>query len=83
MYDYDTNVIWSHPIKSRESLDLTIGVNACCKVLDDANITPIIQCLDNEISNNFIRVIEKKGLKHQIVTVNDHHQFSVERAIGT
>ena len=83
MYDYDSNVIWSHPIKSRENPDLIIGINACYKVLDEANITPIIHRLDNEISDNIIRVIKKKGLRHQIVTAHDHRQLPVERAIGT
>ena len=62
MYDYDISVIWSHPIKSRENPDLIIGINACYKVLDEANITPIIHRLDNEISDDIIRVIKKKGL---------------------
>ena len=72
MYDYDSNVIWSHPIKSRYSADLIIGINACYKVLDDANITPLIHRLDNEISDDIIRLIKKKGLQHQVVTAHDH-----------
>ena len=51
MYDYDSNVIWSHPIKSCDSVDLMIDINACYKVLDDANIIPIIHCLDNVTSD--------------------------------
>ena len=72
MYDYDSNVIWSHPIKSRDSADLIIGINACYKVLDDANITPLIHRLDNEISDDIIRLIKKKGLQHQVITAHDH-----------
>ena len=83
MYDYDSNIIWSHPIKSQENPDLIIGINACYKVLEDANITPIIHHLDNEISNDINRVIKKKGLRHQIATSQDHRQLPVERAIGT
>ena len=58
-------------------------INACYKVLEDANITPIMHCLDNEISDNIICVIKKKGLKHQIAPSHDHRQLPVERAIGT
>ena len=83
MYDYDSNAIWSHPIKSRDSSDLIIGINAYYKVLEDANITPIIHRLDNEISDDIIRVIKKKVLKHLIATAHDHYQLPVERAIGT
>ena len=54
MYDYNSNAIWSHPIKSRDSSDLIIGINACYKVLEDANITPIIHRLGNEISDDII-----------------------------
>ena len=57
MYDYDSNIIWSHPIKSRENRDIIIGINACYKVLDEGNITPIIHRLDNEISDNIIHLI--------------------------
>ena len=83
MYGYDSNIIWSHPIKLHGNLDLIIGINACYKVLDKANITPIIHCLDNKISDKIICVIKKKGLQHQIVTSHDHHQLPVECAIGT
>ena len=62
MYDYDSNIIWSHPIKSRENPGLIIGINACYKVLDEANITPIIHRLDNEIYSKIICEIRKKGL---------------------
>ena len=83
MYDYNSNVIWSVPIKSRNSVDLIIGLNACYKVLAKANITPIIHRLDNEISNKLILVIKKKGLKHQVVTAHDDRQNPIERAIST
>ena len=83
MYDYDSNVIWSHPIKSQESPDLIIGINACYKVLEDANITLIIHCLDNKKFDNIIQVIKKNVLKHQITTSHDHRQLPVERAIST
>ena len=83
MYDYDSNVIWSHPIKSLENADLIIDINACYKVLDEANITPIIYCLDNEISDEIICVIKKKGLLHYIIIAHDHRQLLVESVIGT
>ena len=73
MYDYDSNVIWSQPIKLRENADLIIGINVCYKVLDKANITSIIHRLDSEISDEIIRVIKKKVLRYQIVTAHDHH----------
>ena len=37
------------PNKMYENTDLLIGIDACYKVLDKANATPIIFRLDNEI----------------------------------
>ena len=88
MYDYDTNVIWSHPknwvkilILSSESMLATKSSMKLTSPL--ANITPIIHRLDNEISDKIICVTKKKGLRHQIVTAHDHRQLPVKRDIGT
>ena len=59
IYDYDSNIIWSRPIKLRENTDLIIDINAYYKVLNEANITSIIHRLDNEISDKIICVITK------------------------
>ena len=64
MYDYNSNVIWSNSIKSCDITDLIIGINACYKVLGEGNITSIIHCLNNKISNKIILLIKRKGLKH-------------------
>ena len=83
MYDYRSNVIWSHPIQSHNSNDLIIGFEACYKELSDTNITLILHRLDNEVSDDLITVIKKKQLKHQIVAAHDHCQSPVKRAIST
>ena len=76
MYDYDSTVIWSHPIKSKKSPDLFTGINACYQVLNDANITPIIHHLDNEISDG---VIKKKAsnIKLQLPTTTASSLLSI------
>ena len=83
MYDYDSNVIWSHPIKSHENPDLIIGINTCYEFFNRANVTPIIHYLDNEIFDKIIYVIKKKDLQHQIITALDHYRLPVKCAIGT
>ena len=83
MNDYDSNVIWSVPINSRNSVDLVIGLKSCYKILAEAIITSIIHRLDNEILDELILVIKKKGLKHQVATVHNHCHNPVERAIRT
>ena len=73
LYDYDSNVIWSHPIKSSDSADLIINrIKDCCKVLDKSNTTLTICLLDNKKSKISILFNKKKGLKHQIVTAHYH-----------
>ena len=55
----------------------------CYKELKEANITPILHRLNNEISSNLIDAIKEKNLKYQTVTVYDHRQNLAERAIQT
>ena len=83
LYDYDSNAILAHPIKSRKSEDLIIGYEACYKHLKNAGIQPIYQRLDNEKSDDFIDAIKAKDLKYQLVTPNDHRTNLAERAIRT
>ena len=55
----------------------------CYKELQEANITPILHRLDNEVSDDLIEAIKKKKLKYQIVTAYNHRQNLAERAIQT
>ena len=83
MYDFDSNSILAKPIQSRNASELVRGFELCFKELEEANITPVLHRLDNEISNELIEAIKKKKLKHQIVTSHDHRQNLAERAIQT
>ena len=83
LYDYDSNAILIRPIKSRDKSELIRGFQLCYDELEKANIKPIIHCLDNEISDDLIKAIQQKGLKHQIVTAHDHCQNQAEQAIQT
>ena len=60
MYDYDSNNILAKPIKSREASELVRGFEMCYNELKEANITPILHRLDNEISEELIDAIKKK-----------------------
>ena len=60
MYDYDSNTILGKPIKSRNASELVRGFELCYKDLKDANITPVLHRLDNEISDELIEAIKKK-----------------------
>ena len=83
MYDFDSNNILGKPIKSRDKSELVRGFEMCYKELQEANITPILHRLDNEVSDDLIEAIKKKKLKYQIVTAYDHRQNLAERAIQT
>lgn len=68
MYDFDSNTIQGKPIKSKNKSELVRGFEMCYKELKEANITPILHRLDNEISS---------------ITAYDHRQNLAERAIQT
>ena len=53
------------------------------KELKEANITPILHRLNNEISSNLIDAIKENNLKYQIVTAYNHRQNLAEQAIQT
>ena len=55
----------------------------CYKELQEANITPILHQLDNEVLGELIGTIKKKNMKYQIVTAYDHQKNLAERAIQT
>ena len=64
MYDFDSNNILGKPIKSRDKSELVGGFEMCYKELKEANITPILHLLDNEISTDLIAVIKAKNIKY-------------------
>ena len=68
LYDCDSNNILIRPIKSREKSELVRGFEMCYKDLKEANITPILHRLDNEISDDLIAAIKDKKMKYQICT---------------
>ena len=62
MYDFDSNNILGKPIKSRDKSELVRGFEMCYKELKEANITPILHRLDNEISDDLIAAIKAKKM---------------------
>lgn len=60
MYDYDSNVLWSVSIKSRNSADLISEFEECYKELanTNTNTTPILYRLD-KISDDSIKAIKE------------------------
>ena len=83
LYDYDSNAILVTAIRSRQAKDILAGYERCYQRLTDAGITPILQRIDNEISDLLINSIKQKKLDYQIVTSHDHRTNPAERAMRT
>ena len=66
MYDFDSNTIQGKPIKSRTKSELVRGFEMCYKELKEANITPILHRLDNEISSDLIDAIKERILNTKL-----------------
>lgn len=54
LYDYDSNIIIGEPMKSLQKEDIIAAYQTCYKILTKAGIHPILQRLDNEISDDLI-----------------------------
>ena len=57
LYDYDSNAILVAPMKSRKGSDMVKAFDECYQQLKDAGVTPILQYLDNEVSNLHLPMI--------------------------
>ena len=55
----------------------------CYQQLKDAGVTPILQYLYNEVSNELIATIKDKKLQYQLASPHDHQVNPAERAIQT
>jgi len=83
LYDYDSNAILAAPMKSRKGTDMVKAFDECYQQLKSAGITPILQYLDNEVSNELIATIKEKKLQYQLASPHDHRLNPAERAIQT
>ena len=83
LYDYDTNVILASPMRSRKGEEIVRAYEECYKKLKDAGVTPVLQYLDNEVSQLLIDSIKNKQLSYQLASPNDHRLNPAERAVQT
>ena len=83
MYDFDYNSILDETIKSRKTQHLIEGFTSCHKPITAAGITPILLCLDNDISSDLVAAIHSKTLKYQLANAYDHRHNLAKRAVQT
>ena len=81
LYYYDSNAILAEPIISRKKEHLLQGYKTCFAHLQRAGIHPIIQRLDNEVSDLLIAAIVANNLDYQFASASDHQLNPAERAI--
>ena len=53
------------------------------KQLKDAGVTPVLQYLDNEVSQLLMDSIKEKKLQYQLASPNSHRLNPAERAVQT
>ena len=70
-------------MKSRKGSDMVKAFDEYYQQLKNAGITPILQHLDNEVSNELITTIQEKKLQYQLAFPHDHQLNPAERAIQT
>ena len=70
-------------MKTNKGQAITTAYEALHMELTEADITPILQYLDNETSIELIASIKKKNLKFQLAAPHDHRLNPTERAVST
>ena len=83
LYNYDSNAILVEGCKSRTVTNLTTFYNKLYNCLTKADIVPVIQRIDNEVSKVLIESIEEKGLKYQLARPHNHGLNPAERVVQT
>lgn len=66
LFDYDSNIILTQPIKSNTSSAIIAAYDSIYTKLSDAGIIPILQYLDNKISKELFFSIKSENLKYQL-----------------
>ena len=72
LYSYDSNAILAEPARGRTGKDLVDAYKELYDRLVKAGVQPVIQRIDNEVSQILIETIEQRGLKYQLAIPYDH-----------
>ena len=81
LYDYDSNLILSNPIKNRQAAELTVSWETLFIKLHTNGHAPEIHILDNESSEELRKAFKKYQVTFQLVLPHVHLQNAAERAI--
>jgi hypothetical protein len=78
LYDFDSNVILSHPLHNRQAKEITNAWTTLDSQLRMNGANPALQILDNECSDELKKAFKKYDIQFQLVCRN-----AAERAIQT
>ena len=83
MYNYYPNAKLAEGCKDRTAPELEALYDKLYNRVTKAGIVPVMQRIDNKVSEILIKSIEDKGLKYQLASPHDHQLNSIERAVQT
>ena len=83
VYDYDSNMIFAEPMKSRTGAEHLAAYKKVHTLLTSRGLKPQLQRLDNEASAALQQFMSDEGIDYQLVPPNVHRRNAAERAIRT
>ena len=83
VHKIDGNSTWVEPMKNKSQGEMIRARRAALLRMELQDIVPVLQILDNEISEAYKEEIRNTGMKYQMVPPDDHHRNIAERAIQT
>jgi hypothetical protein len=83
LYDYDSNIILSKPLKTRQASELTTAWTSLHDQLQSNGYAPELHILDNECSDELKKAFKKYSVAFQCVPPHVHRRNAAERAIQT
>ena len=81
VYDYDSNMIFAEPMKTRSGPDHVKAFKAIHALLQSRGLKPQLQRLDNEASTLLKDFLHESNIDFQLVPPHAHRRNSAERAI--
>ena len=81
VYDYDSNMIFAEPMKSRSGPDHLAAYKNIHALLTSRGLRPQLQRLDNEASTQLKTFLSDNQVDFQLVPPHAHRRNSAERAI--
>ena len=83
VYDYDSNAILHHPLKTRTAAELTTAWSSIHNKLAVGGSAPLLYILDNEFSSELEEKMKECNVQFQLVPPHIHRRNAAERAIQT